>query len=235
MRKTAKAKFMLGVLCAILTLSTPLAGCSKGDGIYIPHPDFATVYTEEEHVQRITERTEEIYAEEIASGQLVKYNVEILHAFEDDDPEYFLVELEYADECISGKYKNPKTGENEPPYIYYNTKYTHTIGFIISDEYYLGGGGLGRSGYAVCPYPNNKKYCGSGTDVQGVEVNGQIILTATATCIDYPNTGVYENHTHYDNKKCPVGEVIPENLYSAYNHFGQIQAGAPRVVYGKEE
>ena len=200
-------------------------GCSSGDGIYIPHPVFETVYTEEEHVQRITERVEESCAEEIANGQLIKYNVEILHAFEDDDPEYFLVELEYAEECFSVKYKN----------IHYKTKYTFTIGFIISDEYYVGYGAHGRSSYAVCPYPNNKKYCGRGGYTQGVEVNGQIILTGERECISSPNAGFFENHTHYNNKKCPVGEVISPNLYSAYNHFGQIAAGAPKIVYGKDD
>ncbi len=206
-----------------------------------PHPDFKTAYSQEEHIRRIEERTEAIFAEEIADETLVSYEVEILHSFYDDDPEYFLVEVEYAEECIVGAYDNPnysQTTENqEQPFIRYTTKYQHLIGFIISDEYYITKKNArevfmnGRSGYALCEYPDNKKYCGGGTWKQGVEVDGQIVLTATTDCIRLHNGSSYEFHRHYKDEKCPVGEVIPTTQYKALMNFGEIQAGAPKFKY----
>ena len=84
------------------------AGCTSGG---YTHPKFKTKYTEEEHVQRITARTEEIFAEEIESGEILNYEVEIVYAFYDNDPEYFLVELEYAEEWES-RYENPNRFED---------------------------------------------------------------------------------------------------------------------------
>ena len=74
-----------------------LGACSCVPGYY-RHPRFKTKYTIEEHIQRISERTEEKFSWQIAEGIIADYTVDIIYAFYDDDPEYFLVELEYAEE-----------------------------------------------------------------------------------------------------------------------------------------
>ena len=114
------------------------------EGDYV-HPDFVTEYTIEEHIERIKQRTKERFANEISSGEIVNFTVDIVHAFYDDDPEYFLVELEYKDEWI-GKYANEYKWSNiagllpEKPeeYVYYSTKYKHFLGKITNDWYHSG-------------------------------------------------------------------------------------------------
>ena len=224
-----KRLFAIGLVVLMLNL---LIGCTSEVGTYIPHPDFRTEYSEEEHIRRLKERTELIFSEEIESGVLVSYEVELLHAFYDDDPEYFLVELECAEENILGWY-----GSNVHP-ILYATKYQHVIGFIISDEYYVKRKNPreafmnGRSSYTLCAYPDNKKYCGGAGTIQGVEVEGQIILTGTRDCMRVYE-GTYEFHTHSEGEECPVGEVIPASLYKSFMNFGNLQAGAPKYKYEK--
>lgn len=152
------------------------------------HPDFETEYTVEEHVERIRKRTEERYAEEIESGELVHFEVEIVYAFYDDDPEYFLVEFEYAEETIPLIFKEthiPPTYETEIKVFQY-TKYKHLIGFIHRDKYYTGLYDYirdpmeGRSIFDLCGYSNAKKYYGNG--VQAVEIENGEILRLFSRC-----------------------------------------------------
>lgn len=185
-KKKLLATTLAGVIASLALLS--LTGCdfilqnSSSEirfGGYT-HPDFVTQYTVEEHEQRIAERTEERFAWEIAKGVIVDYKVEIIYAFYDDDPEYFMVELEYAEER-----KDSYTCEdytNSTFYgkdIVYTTKYRHIIGYISNDNYmtglyeYLDDFRDGRSSYAKAGYEYAKKYYGGG--VHAVEKDGQKI------------------------------------------------------------
>ena len=57
------------------------------------HPTYQSNLTVAEHKAEITKRTEEIFKKEIEDGDIVKYKVDILYSFYDDDPEYFLYSL----------------------------------------------------------------------------------------------------------------------------------------------
>ena len=91
----------------------------------------------------------------------------------------------------------------------------------------------GRSGYALYGDADGKKYCGNGTETQGVEVDGQVVLTASQECIRARTGACPEFHSHYIGEQCPVGEVIPESLHQSLNHFGEIQSGKPKYRYAK--
>ncbi len=159
-------------------------GCTQPLGGDYVHPDFSTEYTIDEHVQKIKEKTEEIFQGDIQSGAIVDYSVEIVYAFCDRDPEYFLVEIEYANEW-NGVYRTnyPRYDDDTPTEIEYTTRYKHLIGFIENDTYKTGLNGYfgkneaafkdGKSCYALLGYSNNKKYYGA--SVFGVESNGEIL------------------------------------------------------------
>ena len=139
------------------------------------HPVFKTKYTVEEHIQRITARTEERFQKDIENGFIVDIFVDIVYAFYDDDPEYFLVEIEYKEKIPYDKI----TGNiNRPPFPYelgfdengacwtYPDKITHFIGFIQDDRYRTGliyGADfqLFSSPYTICGYRDAKKYYGA--------------------------------------------------------------------------
>ena len=134
------------------------------------HPDFETNYTEEEHIQRISERTAKKFAEELENGTIISYDVEIVYAFYDNDPEYFLVNLEYAEEQ-NGSYQTKKEASLDPEkgeFRRFNTKYKHLIGFIEKDIYYWSlmcyykEFKYGRSCYELWGYEKAKKYYGAG-------------------------------------------------------------------------
>ena len=172
-------KRKISILLA-LCLTLLFTGCNKkenkvDDDYYLG--DFSTQYTEEQHVERITARTEEIFAEEIANGELIDYSVEIVYSIYQALPTFFLVELEYAKQWKK-RYENPNTGVNEEYFSYYQTRNKHFLGLIAWDEYYSTLSGYtyndhvtddtdvkkafmdGKSAYALSDYPNNKKYCG---------------------------------------------------------------------------
>lgn len=157
-RTIVKRKTATTVLFLIAFIFSACAPIPK-DGGY-EHPDFETEYTLEEHMSRIATRTEEKFAEEIVNGEIVNYEVEIVYAFYDHDPEYFLVELEYAKEF---EWNYPKADGGFATCL---TKYKHLIGYIIEDRYCVGlqdydeGDGFigGRSSYELCGFSNSKKY-----------------------------------------------------------------------------
>ena len=162
-RSVSKKKVELLIMCILASLCFLLVGCWTYAGSNYKHPDFVTQYTQEEHIQRISERTQTRFSKEIESGEIVNYTVEIVYAFYDNDPEYFLVNLEYAEEFEKYSYG----GELE-----YKTKYKHFLGFIENDEYYTGlycyGGENGdamfiggRNPYEVTGYGDAKKYYGA--------------------------------------------------------------------------
>ena len=212
--------------CILLALCFTLlfAGCNGG----YRHPKFKTKYTIEEHIQKISKRTEEIFAEEITNGNIANYTIEIIYAFYDEDPEYFLVELEYAEEWES-QYENPDFQYGEKPqYIKYSTKNKHFIGFIENDEYYTGlpcydSGASdikqdcfmdGKSGYALCAFPQNKKYYGAG--IQGVQVGEQIIICAHTDCFQYGNTEFHQHETKDVSDICMIGKTVDVKSYKGY-------------------
>lgn len=219
-KNSTKAKRL--ITCC-LSLSLLLSGCTRCNP-YIKdvysHPKFKTDYTIEEHIERISKRTEKRFAKELASGELVSYNVEILYAFYDEDPEYFLIELEYAEERSSA-YQTCALDENKRNIIVqYKTKYMHMIGFIQYDKYYYLGHTYthsfkpGRSSYQYYGYANNKKYVGA-TGLQAVEKDGQIIKLFSPECIyGSGNSGHSpEFHTHGEKTPCVLNEVVPETSY----------------------
>ena len=168
MKKKLLASVLAGVIGSLAILS--LVGCEyfvKKDGYY-EHPDYVAVYTPEENKQRIEMRTAEKFSNEIASGEIVSYKVEILHAFYDDDPEYFMVELEYAEEFES-EYENiiPTGSGNTKETITYKTKWKYIIGYIQGRSYQIGlprypNYANGRNPYDYLGYLNSKKYYGGG-------------------------------------------------------------------------
>ena len=119
-----------GRVCLTLCLfgSILLNSCGLIPGADNKHPDFQTEYTIEEHIDRIRARTEENFSKEIQVGKIVNIEIEILYAFYDSDPEYFMVELEYAKE-FAGEYTYRDDYWMETP-VSYTTKYKHFIGFI---------------------------------------------------------------------------------------------------------
>ncbi len=217
-KNSTKAKRLITCCLSLILL---LSGCHEPQrlGPFFDHPEFKTDYTIEEHIERISAKTKKRFAEKLQSGLLVSYSVDILYAFYDEDPEYFLIELEFDREW-EGEYDIPNYGQDlDIPFHYtYKTKYMHTIGFICNDKYYLclreyGDFIDGQSSYRYYGYAENKKYYGSG--VQAVEKDGQIVKLFSDLCIDNGGAGVSaEFHTHYnENDSCCLNEVVPESNY----------------------
>ena len=196
-------KIFLCALCLFMTGC--FLGCGNcimvddgGYGNYV-HPKFETNYTVEEHIERIKAETEEVFSNEIENGVLVNYTVDIVHAFYDDDPEYFLVELEYAYEWRG------KTDNGEPYGLKYTTKYRNLIGYISNDSYRVGGPipGIfkdGRSAYTLSGYKTAKKYYGA--LVFGVEKDGEILQI-------YEGQGIAE----FGNPKYLTQKIVPKSSY----------------------
>lgn len=203
------------ILVAFLFIS--VIGCYDTEiiGGYT-HPEFITNYTIDEHVERIKERTAEKFEQEITSGEIIGVHIEIVHAFYDNDPEYFLVELEFAQEIMNRYvYEDDKCFE-------VSTKYKHVIGFIENDNYYIGLQGYdrtlnnhdeklygfvnGESSYHYYGYMAGKKYYGA--LVQGVMVENQIMQLADIDCL---KKGMIKSHYHSD--KCSNGTIINETEY----------------------
>lgn len=150
-----------------------LQGCYYTPWERYKHPDFVTSYTEAEHIERIKERTETRFSKEIERGEIANYTVEIVYAFYDNDPEYFLVNLEYEND-FPAEYATEGT----------RTKYKHFLGYIENDEYYAGvynysgekGDSMfteGRNAYEVAGYGEAKKYYGN--RIFAVETEGELL------------------------------------------------------------
>ena len=208
---------LLGAVCLF-------SGCQPKVRSHKPwlHEEFSTEYTVEEHIQRLTSRTEEIFSSQISNGEIVSYTVDIVYAFYDNDPEYFLVELEYAEEW-EGDYRDPNIpitgnhGRLPNEYIQYKTKFSHIIGFISNDKYWLGLEGYpykniqgkmkfldGRSAYRLYGYTKGKFYYGAG--VQAVEIDSGIeILYDARNCLSEYGDGVSpEFHKHCEEQTAHI-------------------------------
>ena len=184
---TKSRVFMMAVLSIFLSTLSVFGGCV--DLPFPTHdpyefPEFSTQYTEEEHIQRLSARTEEHLSEYIEEKRLLHYEVELVYSFHHNDPEYFLIEIEY----LSAKY----WGVDDNGYAIWEEerRYAHTIGYIKNDEYYLGlnnykrnksaddwcnleGFILDKSLWQIFGYDEAKKYYGSG--VQAVQTDKGIL------------------------------------------------------------
>lgn len=172
------------------------------------HEEYVSNLTEEQHLQNLVKITEEIFAEEIEEGEIVNYKVELVYAFYDNDPEYFLIELEFAEEFIGstdGCYQCEVTKRKH----HYVSKYRHLIGYHNNDKYRYGVGNYcsgnrwafrpGQSPYTYLGYANEKKYYGA--EMFGVEKDGKILC-------------VYSSSS---SNEMPVGEGCEHNeLFSQY-------------------
>ena len=172
MKFTKTFTIILALLISIFSFS--LAGCkSCGDPLLRDLEfEFETAFTKEEHIQKIQTRTEEIFAEDIASEKIEKIYVGIVYSFYTEDPEYFLVEITY---------KNLFYGYQEHHNISYKTRYKTYLGMIYYDQYIdtLATDDFvdGPSVYKARGYGNSKKYFGFSTC--GVEENGRIMQIFT--------------------------------------------------------
>ena len=172
MKFTKTFTIILALLMSIFSFS--LAGCKSSEERYSEdrYIDFLfeTAFTEEEHIQRIRERTNEKLAEDIEKGIIDTIDVEIVYSFWTEDPEYFLVEVKY-NQWIEGYW--PKGSRDKQKY---HTKDRYFFGMIYKDAYI----GLhettdfqdGKSIYEVRGYSSNKKYYGN--SVFAVEQDGKI-------------------------------------------------------------
>ena len=146
------------------------SACTPPPGAF-NHPDFSTKYTKEEHVERIKVRVEEANAESIKSGYLLSYEVHILYAFYDGDPEYFLIEYFFREDR--------KIWNNRLSTYIYNP-YHYTIGFIKNDTYYTAlpyYGGIGMSPYRKLGYTGGIEHLKLyGKGVCGVVQDGNCVL-----------------------------------------------------------
>ena len=215
------------VACALAYLLAvfPLSGCDINDGPNMESfllPEWETQYTVEEHEQRIRQKTQEIFEEQIANGEIVNYQVEILYAFYDNAPEFFLVQLEYS-------YERPVKGKDENGNdTWHDTKYSHLIGCTVSDKYYLLNAYYavgydaetwfmpGRNMYEVCGYQNEKKYFGT-YDVQAVEVDGRMIELVGKDCYQNGDCTALEFHAHGNGTTCSCGNEIPQSSFQFYH------------------
>ena len=153
---------------------------------YVPseHAEFATQYTEEEHIERLTQIVD-YYIEKYwwrTGSEVTERKIEILYSFYDGDPEYFMITYK-VDPYI--KYTNTPYGNNFyrcPETLSRRSTYFE-LGTIIYDNYKLIPiAGTHRTAsmqwgniFEVLGYENSKKYYGN--NCFGVEnENGDVEL-----------------------------------------------------------
>lgn len=91
----------------------------------LPYYNFVSV---EQHVERLTKRTEEKYAKELADGTIVGFKVDLMYDNK-DNPRYFIIELEYKDPILRSY--DRMTNENTiDETIYYETNFVFFTGII---------------------------------------------------------------------------------------------------------
>ena len=223
------------IMCGIISLSAwglislvIFSSGISGDGGYV-HPDFVTEYTIEEHIERIKARTREKYKTELESGVLVDFEVYILHAFYDDDPEYFLVEFEYRD-FITEEYQNydfdetKEESEDNQRYVTLSTKHMHTMGYILNDKYYNGlvniSTRFGKSSYTLYGHENSKKYFGS--RIEAVKIGNDIVQIGHEARLEPKNPSLtsggvsMEFHVHDRGEACSYGRILDPLDYEKY-------------------
>lgn len=185
--------FMISIFIPFLVLKC----FSQNNSFGYRHPDYKYTYPEEYHLENLRAKTSEIFKEEIESGEIAKVEVEIVYAFYDEDPEYFLITLEYEKEF-----------EVEIKQQTYKTKYKHLMGFHFGDgKYYTGLYAFsgkaknvlraGLSPYHYLEFANSKKFYGANN--YGVEQNGEIVWIYSGGYHTFPvgygdnNSEVFKN------------------------------------------
>ena len=211
------------------------------DNPYIP-PKFSTKYTVEEHIQRLKERTEDVFEGEIWNGEVVGYKVDIVYSLAFDLPEFFVVEIEYAVEnnYILNDFWLGVGNRYPEEYRYYQTKYKHLMGYIEDDEYYsdyvhevlFNPRNLkdellpGRTPYSYKNYWDKKKYYGE--MCFAVEVDGEKrLLFDPENCRNYRDI---EYHVHWSEETglidCTAERIISDDFkpyrFSGYPYNGLV-------------
>ena len=123
---------------------------------YSPYvfPHFSTKYSPEEHIERLDILTKEKFSSELLSGEIVDYKIDIMYSFTDNNPRYFIIEIEYKDEYTS-TYNDPT---DTTKCIEYSTKYAYTIGLINDSVYNVCGFVESQSPYTKTENFDKKKY-----------------------------------------------------------------------------
>lgn len=142
-------------LCCCLIFIFPLFACNEQNGNSNNAQDnneeqrvaeildeldfeFETAYTEEEHIQRIRQRTEERFADDIEKDKIKEIHVEIIYSYYTEDPEWFLVEVEYKEPFENKIFDRNRRFSPNRWYLIgtpYQTTFKHIIGRIVDDKY----------------------------------------------------------------------------------------------------
>lgn len=207
---------------------------------------FSTQYTEEEHIQRIEERTYALFEREIIGELVLGFSVDIVYSINENKPEYFVVEIEYDEKAYYG-YSDDEELYIDGKLYEWGSVCEHIMGYIYQEEYYVlenayiwrGPNSIkvkncikeGKSPYSLSIYSENKKYYGYKQDsygVYGVEVNGEILQLATTVCLEH----YYEFETHAKELQqavpiiecaTPSGGIIPKDSYEQYKGVRRAQ------------
>lgn len=217
------------IVCSLCWPFICIVQCSCG----VNDRSFYTKYTQEQHVQRIRERTNIKYQDDIESGIIEDFEVFILYDLNYNYPEYFIVEFQYSnhvdklvqEEIIESDGKGNITCRQEELVV--RSKYFHVTGCIIDDLYYTTftyGSNYrhGQSSYSLGGYQNQKKYFGNGYEF--VEIDGEIIQIGhmyPVTVDEITHTREYwwlgkEFEIYADEHVCQNGEKIEQSEYENY-------------------
>ena len=221
-------------LCIIFSLFFYSCNCyaieyllSYPNNPYIP-PKFKTKYTIEEHTQKITEITADIFVADMYNDIVKDFSVDIVYSIGRNNPEYFVIEVEY------NKYF-PYSLNDE---YSHTTSYKHIMGFIEEDTYYVLHSFykpgydfakdcfvLGQSPYSLSEYSKSKKYFDYYNEiysgVYGVQLNDDILQIASTRCLRH--NGCFDIHRPELAKYSPKIEcmplsfgIIPKDDYANY-------------------
>ena len=125
---------------------------------YPEYPDYQSAYTEEEHIARLTEITNsgawKYLDDQLLYGvndSINSFEVELVYAFCDNDPEFFLIDLTASkiDVSLTIMGKGEETNEG------------FIFGYIFKDEYYVLSLRRGKNPWEYAGFENEKKYFGS--------------------------------------------------------------------------
>ncbi len=226
------------IIVAIVVVSSTIPICKPYEPPEPPKPYvFSTNYTAEEHIQRIEERTADIFDVDIVNEIVKGFTVDIVYSIYENKPEYFVVEVEYT-----GYFSYSLNYENYA----YSTHYKHIMGYIYQDDYYVLEDSyavvghlaglrvedymkIGQSPYSVFADFTSKKYYGyldeyaNSRGVYAVEEDNEIVEIATTKCLDHE--GCFEIHSeevakyspHIDCIFPPMNKVILQEEYSKYD------------------
>ncbi len=210
------------------------------------HPDFVTEYTEKEHIERITQKVNERIHKlgwdnsEPLEPHVIDVYIDIVYAFYDRDPEYFLVEFKFNYLNELAHVENMQIIPTDEDYY---TQYGYLIGHIRNDKYYVmdvlynltiwtsidGKSAqkyiLGKSAYTAAGMRDGIKFYGCG--VQAVLIGEDVIrlydrnsnkygrseLHNYPVCLGYP-----KHHSKDVGYSCNIGQKI--NLKEQKHYMG---------------